>query len=32
MLVTTPDLIVVGTIAVVVLVLGLLMWLLGRGR
>ena len=32
MLVTTPDLIVVGTIAVVVLVLGLLMWLLGRHR
>lgn len=32
MLVTTPDLIVVGTIAAVVLVLGLLMWLLGRGR
>lgn len=32
MLVTTTDLIVVGTIAVVILVLGLLMWLLGRGR
>ena len=32
MLVTTTDLIVVGTIAVVILVLGLLMWLLGRHR
>lgn len=32
MLVTTTDLIVIGTIAVVILVLGLLMWLLGRHR
>lgn len=29
---TTTDLIVVGTIAVVILVLPLLMWLLGRNR
>ena len=29
---TTTDLIVIGTIAVVILVLGLLMWLLGRNR
>ena len=32
MLGTTTDLIVVGTIAVVILVLWLLMWLLGRDR
>lgn len=32
MLVTTTDLIVIGTITVVVLVLGLLVWLLGRNR
>ena len=29
---TTTDLIVIGTIAVVILVLELLMWLLGRNR
>lgn len=32
MLVTTTDLIVIGIIAVVILVLGLLMWLLSRDR
>jgi hypothetical protein len=32
MLGTTTDLIVVGTIAVVILVLSLLMWLLSRNR
>ncbi len=32
MLLTTTDLIIGGTIAVVILVLGLLMWLLGRDR
>ncbi len=29
---TSTDLIVLGTIAVVILVIGLLMWLLGRDR